>query len=87
MPIFLTTRARMDQRLACGLAALVMSGGLLERTWRRAIRTIGVMANLLSSPTHCSNIMDPKFREFGSAVIDTDQAHYYNYWTQVFGAR
>ncbi|MCG8026687.1 MAG: CAP domain-containing protein [Candidatus Thiodiazotropha taylori] len=46
-----------------------------------------VMANLLSSPTHCSNIMDPKFREFGSAVIDTDQAHYYNYWTQVFGAR
>ncbi|MCG8014755.1 MAG: CAP domain-containing protein [Candidatus Thiodiazotropha sp. 'RUGA'] len=46
-----------------------------------------VMANLLSSPTHCSNIMDSKFREFGSAVIDTDQAHYDNYWTQVFGAR
>ncbi|MBW9257520.1 MAG: CAP domain-containing protein [Candidatus Thiodiazotropha sp. (ex. Lucinisca nassula)] len=46
-----------------------------------------VMANLLSSPTHCGNIMDPKFREFGSAVIDTDQARYYNYWTQVFGAR
>ncbi|MET0080501.1 MAG: CAP domain-containing protein, partial [Candidatus Thiodiazotropha lotti] len=46
-----------------------------------------VMANLLSSPTHCSNIMDPKFREFGAAVIDTDQAHYYNYWTQVFGTR
>jgi uncharacterized protein YkwD len=46
-----------------------------------------VMENLLSSPTHCENIMDPKFREFGSAVIATDQAHYYNYWTQVFGAR
>jgi uncharacterized protein YkwD len=46
-----------------------------------------VMENLLSSPTHCENIMDPKFREFGSAVITTDQAHYYNYWTQVFAAR
>jgi uncharacterized protein YkwD len=46
-----------------------------------------VMENLLSSPTHCENIMDPKFREFGSAVIATDQAHYYNYWTQVFAAR
>jgi uncharacterized protein YkwD len=46
-----------------------------------------VMENLLSSPTHCENIMDPKFREFGSAVISTDQAHYYNYWTQVFAAR
>lgn len=43
-----------------------------------------VMENLLSSPTHCENIMDPKFREFGFAVIATDQAHYYNYWTQVF---
>jgi uncharacterized protein YkwD len=46
-----------------------------------------VMENLLSSPTHCENIMDPKFREFGSAVITTDQAHYDNYWTQVFAAR
>ncbi|MEJ2618860.1 MAG: CAP domain-containing protein [Candidatus Thiodiazotropha sp.] len=46
-----------------------------------------VMANLLSSPSHCENIMDPKFREFGSAVIATDQAHYYNYWTQVFAVR
>ncbi|MEW8627781.1 MAG: CAP domain-containing protein [Candidatus Thiodiazotropha sp.] len=46
-----------------------------------------VMDNLLSSPIHCENIMDPKFREFGSAVIATDQAHYDNYWTQVFGRR
>ncbi|ODB93877.1 hypothetical protein A3194_04170 [Candidatus Thiodiazotropha endoloripes] len=46
-----------------------------------------VMQNLLSSPTHCGNIMNPKFREFGSAVIATDQAHYENYWTQVFASR
>jgi uncharacterized protein YkwD len=45
-----------------------------------------VVENLLLSPTHCENIMDPKFRDFGSAVIATDEAHYYNYWTQVFGA-
>lgn len=45
-----------------------------------------VVENLLSSPTHCENIMDPKFRDFGSAVIPTEEAHYYNYWTQVFGA-
>ncbi|MES9850770.1 MAG: CAP domain-containing protein [Candidatus Thiodiazotropha sp. L084R] len=43
-----------------------------------------VLENLLSSPTHCENIMDAKFREFGFAVIATDQARYYNYWTQVF---
>jgi uncharacterized protein YkwD len=45
-----------------------------------------VMKNWISSPTHCENIMDPKFTEFASALIATDQAHYYNYWTQVFAA-
>ena len=45
------------------------------------------VAALLESPGHCSNIMNPAFREFGSAVEFTSRVVYPSYWTQVFAAR
>ncbi len=42
---------------------------------------------LLGSPGHCANIMNPDFREFGSAVAFTDRVVYPSYWTQVFATR
>lgn len=45
-------------------------------------RTVaGVVEGWLESPGHCSNIMNPDFREMGAAISDEDQ-----YWVQVFGA-
>ncbi len=46
-----------------------------------------VVAALLDSPGHCANIMNPDFREFGSAVEFSDRVVYPSYWTQVFAAR
>jgi len=44
------------------------------------------IAQWLNSPGHCANIMNPNFTEVGMAHIKRSQAHYVNYWTQVFGS-
>ncbi len=45
-------------------------------------RTVAdVMNGWLESPGHCSNIMNPDFREMGAAISDDGQ-----YWVQVFAA-
>lgn len=44
-----------------------------------------VMDGWLNSEGHCKNIMDPRFEHFAVVRVDTNQADYPNYWTQVFG--
>jgi len=41
----------------------------------------------LVSPAHCTNIMNPKFKEIGVAVIADSNSDYGIYWTQSFGAK
>lgn len=43
-----------------------------------------VMQGWLNSEGHCKNIMDPRFEHFAVARVNTNQADYANYWTQVF---
>lgn len=43
-----------------------------------------VMEGWLNSEGHCKNIMDPRFEHFAVARVNTNQADYDNYWTQVF---
>jgi uncharacterized protein YkwD len=46
------------------------------------------LQGLLSSPGHCRNIMNHKFREFGSArIMNVQKNKYDSYWTHVFGAQ
>lgn len=45
-----------------------------------------VMQGWLTSEGHCRNIMNPAYKDFGSAVMFTNQADYSSYWTQVFAA-
>jgi len=40
----------------------------------------------LASPHHCANLMNPKFKEVGMALVIKDSSDYYQYWTQDFGA-
>lgn len=40
----------------------------------------------LNSPTHCANIMNPKFTEMGAAYgLTTEERDGVFYWTQMFG--
>jgi uncharacterized protein YkwD len=39
----------------------------------------------LTSPGHCSNLMNPNFQEVGMAHIHDEGSRYKNYWTQDFG--
>ena len=39
----------------------------------------------LDSPGHCSNIMNPNFKEVGMALVIKTDSQYYDYWTQDFG--
>ena len=41
----------------------------------------------LNSPTHCSNLMNPNFKEIGVAVVVNSNSEYGIYWTQNFGAK
>jgi len=41
----------------------------------------------LASPTHCTNIMNPNFKEIGVAVVTNNSSEYGIYWTQSFGAK
>ena len=42
------------------------------------------VAALLDSPGHCENIMNPAYKEFGSAAEFTNRRVFPSYWTQVF---
>jgi len=41
----------------------------------------------LASPAHCTNIMNPNFKEIGVAVVVNNDSEYGIYWTQSFGAK
>jgi len=41
----------------------------------------------LASPAHCTNIMNPNFKEIGVAVVTNSDSEYGIYWTQSFGAK
>jgi len=43
-----------------------------------------VVAGWLASPGHCANIMDPRFRDLGSAVAKGRKRGHF-YWVQDFG--
>ncbi|MCH7336012.1 CAP domain-containing protein [Acinetobacter sp. NIPH 2699] len=46
-----------------------------------------VIASWLTSPVHCSNIMQPKFTDYAIACAPDQSAQQRNYWTQQFGVR
>lgn len=46
-----------------------------------------VVDALLRSPTHCATIMNPKFREMGSACQSNPDSDLILYWVQEFGAQ
>jgi len=41
----------------------------------------------LASPAHCTNLMEPEFREIGVAVVVKEESEYGTYWTQNFGGK
>ena len=41
----------------------------------------------LNSPAHCTNMMNPDFKEIGVAVVINDDSEYGIYWTENFGAK
>lgn len=41
----------------------------------------------LESPAHCTNIMNPNFKEIGVAVVTNSTSDYGIYWTENFGAK
>jgi len=41
----------------------------------------------LASPKHCTNIMNPEFKEVGVAIVSNHDSEYGIYWTQNFGAK
>lgn len=41
----------------------------------------------LNSPAHCTNMMNPDFKEIGVAVVINDDSEYGIYWTESFGAK
>lgn len=46
-----------------------------------------VMSRWLSSPLHCSNLMNPKFTTYAIACASDQSAKQKSYWTQQFGTR
>jgi uncharacterized protein YkwD len=46
---------------------------------------VEVVKGWLASPHHCSNIMDPRFTEMGSAYFVDKKSASVIYWTQMFG--
>jgi len=41
----------------------------------------------LQSPHHCANMMNPKFKEVGMALVEKESSKYYQYWSQEFGGQ
>jgi len=46
-----------------------------------------VMSKWLSSPLHCSNLMNPKFTTYAIACASDQTGKQKSYWTQQFGTR
>jgi len=46
-----------------------------------------VMKALLNSPKHCTNIMNPDYKEVGIAIVVNPDSEYGIYWTQNFGGK
>lgn len=46
-----------------------------------------VMSRWLSSPLHCSNLMNPKFTTYAIACASDQSVKQKSYWTQQFGTR
>ncbi|MGY2893505.1 CAP domain-containing protein [Deinococcus sp. UYEF24] len=46
-----------------------------------------VVAAWLNSPGHCSNIMNPKYKEMGVSYVFNDKMKYNSFFTQDFGSR
>ncbi|MCK4442871.1 MAG: CAP domain-containing protein, partial [Sulfurovaceae bacterium] len=44
-----------------------------------------VMEAWLNSPDHCANIMNPRYKEVGIAIVTNPDSTYGIYWTQNFG--
>lgn len=44
-----------------------------------------VMNELLRSPAHCANIMDPAYRSLGAACVSNRATTYKTHWTQMLG--
>lgn len=44
-----------------------------------------VMKAWLNSPDHCANIMNPRYKEVGIAIVTNPNSTYGIYWTQNFG--
>ena len=53
--------------------------------------TVGGMNDVvlawLASPGHCSNLMNPKFKEIGVSVVVNEGMKYRSFYTQDFGSR
>ncbi len=64
-------------------------------SWRIYAENIGAGSNittvekavqgLLNSAGHCANIMNPKLKEVGMAMVKNSNSKYIYYWTQNFG--
>ncbi|CAI3125565.1 hypothetical protein MWMV2_MWMV2_01304 [Acinetobacter oleivorans] len=51
-------------------------------------KTLGqVMSKWLTSPLHCSNLMNPKFTTYAIACASDQSVKQKSYWTQQFGTR
>ncbi|MFI8011258.1 CAP domain-containing protein [Acinetobacter sp. ABJ_C4_1] len=51
-------------------------------------KTLGqVMSKWLTSPLHCSNLMNPKFTTYAIACASAQSVKQKSYWTQQFGTR
>lgn len=64
-------------------------GGYRWQTWSENIAAgqtsiKQVMEELLASPGHCENIMNPRFTEVGAALVENETSDYGKYWTQNF---
>lgn len=49
--------------------------------------SLDVVVAWLNSPGHCSNIMNPKFKEIGVSYVFNDKMKYNSFFTQTFGGR
>ncbi len=47
----------------------------------------GTVAQWMSSPGHCENIMDPGYKFMGTGYFYSASAKYKHYWTQNFGGQ
>ena len=46
---------------------------------------VEVMEAWMASPPHCTSIMSKNYREFGNAMVRSENTQYPTYWTMVFG--